>query len=175
MRNPVTLDTFKAILGVSVAAALAATISALVLDVPVWATFIGWIAFFTRGISARDGAINLACLLIGLLIGIAAGTAGPALTPYLGASTITLVVLVATFLLLTLGLLPVINNVLAFFMGLVCYFASHLPPALDSFIELGMALTLGVLGGFLASLAQKRWSGHETARPHADEQASLAD
>ncbi len=175
MRNPVTLDTFKAILGVSVAAALAATISSLVLDVPVWATFIGWIAFFTRGISARDGAINLACLLIGLLIGIVAGIVGPALTPYLGASTITLVVLIATFLLLTLGLLPVINNVLAFFMGLVCYFASHLPPALDSFIELGTALTLGVLGGLLASQAQKRWGGQPAAKSHADQPASLTD
>lgn len=166
MRKAVTLDTFKVILGISVAAALAATVSTQVLDVPLWATFIGWIAFFTRGISARDGAINLACLLIGLLIGIASGAAGAALTPYLGAATITLLVLIATFLLLSLGLLPVINNVLALFMGLVCYFASHLPPALDTFIELGMALTLGVLGGLLASQAQKHWS--EPKRPTAE-------
>ena len=170
MHTPVTLDTFKAILGISVAAAGAATISALLIDVPVWATFIGWIAFFTRPLSARDGAISLACLLIGLLIGIAAGVAGPALAPYLGDATITVLVLIATFLLLTLGLLPVINNVLAFFMGLVCYFASHLPPALDTFIELGMAMTLGVLGGLLASQAPKRWSGPK--RPTAEVSSS---
>ncbi|WP_218568590.1 DUF1097 domain-containing protein [Pseudomonas sp. 2FG] len=161
MRNPVTLDTFKAILGLSVVASLAATISALLIEVPVWATFIGWIAFFTRGITARDGAINLTCVLIGLVIGIAAAFASAALTPYLGALTITLVVLLATFLLLSLGLLPVINNLTGFFLGLVCYFASHLPPTLDTFVELAMASALGVLGGLVASLVQKRLSGPE--------------
>lgn len=163
MRQSISLDTFKAILCISVAASLAATVSAQI-NVPVWATFMGWIAFFTRGMTARDGAINLACLLIGLIIGITAGLAGGALTPYLGAWTMTVLVLIATFMLLSLGLLPVINNVLGFFLGLVCYFASHLPPTLDTFVELGMALTLGVAGALLASLSQKRWSGQKANR-----------
>lgn len=166
MRHSVTLDTFKAILGLSVVASLVATVSALLIEVPVWATFIGWIAFFSRGISARDGAINLACVLIGLVIGIAAASASAALAPYLGASTIAPVVLIATFLLLSLGLLPVINNLTGFFLGLVCYFASQLPPTLDSYFELAMAATLGVVGGLLASLLQKRLSG--PAGPTAD-------
>lgn len=159
MSHSVTLHTFKVIFGLSVVASLTATISALLVDVPVWATFIGWIAFFSRGISARDGAINLACVLIGLILGIAAGAAGPALAPYLGAWTITLVVLLVTFVLLSLGLLPVINNLTGFFLGLVCYFASHLPPTLSTFVELGTAAVLGVAGGLLASLVQKRLSG----------------
>lgn len=166
MHNPMTMDTFKAFVGLSAVAALVATVSALLIDVPVWATFIGWIAFFSRGITARDGAINLTCVLIGLLIGMAAAFASAALTPYLGAWTIFPVVLIATFMLLSLGLLPVINNLTGFFLGLVCYFASHLPPTLDSFAELAMATALGVLGGLLASLAQKHLSGPE--RPTAD-------
>lgn len=163
MHHSVTLDTFKAILGLSVVASLVATISAFLIEVPVWATFIGWIAFFSRGITARDGAINLTCVLIGLVIGIAAGVASTALTPYLGALTITLVVLLATFFLLSLGLLPMINNLTGFFLGLVCFFASHLPPSLDTFVQLAMALALGVFGGLVASLVQKRLSGPEEA------------
>lgn len=166
MRNPMTLDTFKAFFGLSAVAALVATISALVIEVPVWATFIGWIAFFSRGITARDGAINLTCVLIGLLIGIAAALASGALTPYLGKLTIAPVVLIATFMLLSLGLLPVINNLTGFFLGLVCYFASHLPPTLDTFVELAMAVALGVFGALMASLVQKHLSGAEV--PGAD-------
>ena len=166
MRNPMTMDTFKAFVGLSAVAALVATISALLIDVPVWAAFIGWIAFFSRGITARDGAINLTCVLIGLLIGMAAALASAALTPYMGGLTIAPVVLIATFLLLSLGLLPVINNLTGFFLGLVCYFASHLPPTLGTFVELAMAVALGVFGALVASLVQKYLSGAEV--PGAD-------
>ena len=166
MRHSVTLDTFKAILGLSVVASLVGTISALLIDVPVWATFIGWIAFFSRGITARDGAINLTCVLIGLVIGMAAAYASAALTPDRAAWTIAPVVLIATFMLLSLGLLPVINNLTGFFLGLVCYFASHLPPTLGTFIELATAGALGVLGALIASLVQKRLSGPK--RPTAE-------
>lgn len=159
MHNPMTMDTFKAFVGLSAVAALVATISALLIDVPVWAAFIGWIAFFSRGITARDGAINLTCVLIGLLIGMAAAFASAALTPYLGAWTIAPVVLIATFMLLSLGLLPRINNLTGFFLGLVCFFASHLPPTLDTFVELAVAAALGVFGALIASLVQKRLSG----------------
>jgi hypothetical protein len=161
-----TITTFKAFVGLSAVAAVVATISALLIEVPVWATFIGWIAFFSRGITARDGAINLTCVLIGLLVGMTAALASGALTPYLGGLTIAPVVLVATFILLSLGLLPVINNLTGFFLGLVCYFASHLPPTLGTFVELAMAVSLGVFGALVASLVQKYLSG--AAVPGAD-------
>ncbi|MNC36704.1 hypothetical protein D3C75_852400 [compost metagenome] len=158
MSHSVTINHCKAILGESLLACLAATICALVIDVPVSAMFIGWIAFFTRGITARDGAINLVCVLIGLVIGIAAGSASAMLAPYLGAFTITPVALSVTLVVLSLRLLPVINNLLGLFLGVVCYFASHLPATLDTFVELSIASALGVIAGLLASLVQKRWS-----------------
>ncbi|MCY1423308.1 hypothetical protein D9M71_390170 [compost metagenome] len=164
MNHSMSMNHFKAIFGESVVACLAATLCALLIDVPVWAMFIGWIAFFTRGITARDGAINLACVLIGLAIGIAAGAAGAALAPSLGAWSITPLVLLVTLVVLSLQVLPVINNVLAFFLGLVCYFASHLPPALDTFIELATASALGVIAGLLASLVKKHCSAQKTNR-----------
>lgn len=156
MQQPITLKTFKAILSISAVAAITATVSALVLNVPVWATFIGWIAFFTRGMTARAAVVNLACVLIGLGMGIASGAASQLLTPYIGPMTITVVVLIATFILLSVALLPEINNVLGYFLGLVCYFASNLPPTFSSWVELSSAVALGVLGGLLAMLAQTR-------------------
>ena len=52
-------------LAAALTAALAAGLSAR-LALPVWAMFVGWVAFFTRGLTARDGAVNAACVLLGL-------------------------------------------------------------------------------------------------------------
>lgn len=175
MSHSMNMNQFKAIFGESIVACLSATLCALLIDVPVWAMFIGWIAFFTRGITARDGAINMVCVFIGLAIGITAGGAGAALEPVLGAWSITPVVLVVTLIVLSLQVLPVINNVLAFFLGLVCYFASHLPPTLDTFVELATASALGVIAGLMASLVKRRWSGRKANKNHLDEQVSVAE
>lgn len=154
-------------------ACIAATLCATLLNVAVWAMFIGWIAFFTRGVSTRDWAINMTCVFIGLGIGITAGLAGSALEPALGVWSITLVVLMATMIILCLQVLPVINNVLAFFLGLVCFFASHLPPSLDTFVELGTASALGVSAGLMASLIKKYYSARKARS--LDNQISLPE
>jgi len=156
MRHTLRLNTLKAILGESVLACLAATLCVL-LGIPVSAMFIGWIAFFTRGITARDGLINLGCLLIGLAIGIAAGTASELLAPHLGALTITPVALLITVVVLSLRGLPVFNNLLSLFLGVVSFFASHLGTTLATFLELSLACALGVLAGLLASRVQRHW------------------
>lgn len=158
MRHTLRLNTLKAILGESILACLAATLCVLI-GIPVSAMFIGWIAFFTRGITARDGLINLGCLLIGVAIGIAAGTASELLAPHLGMLTITPVALLITVIVLSMRGLPVFNNLLSLFLGVVSFFASHMPTTLATFLELSLACALGVLAGLLASKVQKQW-GH---------------
>ncbi|AFT71049.1 hypothetical protein B5T_02781 [Alloalcanivorax dieselolei B5] len=131
-------------------ASLAATFSALALELPIWAMFIGWIAFFTRGLNLKAGLINLGCVLMGLVLGIGAAHLQGALGPHLGAYAISAVVLAITAVALSLARVPVFNNLLGFFLGLVSYFASHLPPTLGSFASLGVAAAIGATAGFLA-------------------------
>lgn len=175
MSHSMGMNQFKAIFGESIVACIAATLCALLVDVPVWAMFIGWIAFFTRGVTPRDWAINMICVFIGLAIGITAGWAGASLEPILGAWSITPVVLVVTLIVLSLQVLPMINNVLAFFLGLLCFFASHLPPTLDSFVELATASALGVTAGLMASLVKRRCIGRRVNTNHRDQQVSLPE
>lgn len=59
----------KVVLGESAVASTAATL-VLLLELPVWAMFVGWIAFFTRGLNVRSGLINLLCVLIGMALGM---------------------------------------------------------------------------------------------------------
>ena len=155
-------------IGESLIAAMAATLSALVLDVPVWAMFIGWISYFSRGLTLRHGLVNLACVLAGIALGIGAGASMQALSPQLGAATLALVVFAVALVVLSLRHLPAFNNLLGFFLGLVAYFASHQPPAWVTFAELGLATGVGTAAAFLAASlhAMARWlTGREHTRP----------
>jgi hypothetical protein len=52
-------------------AAIAATTSAS-LGWPVWAMFMGWVAFFTRGHSAKEASYSYLCLAAGIVMGTGA-------------------------------------------------------------------------------------------------------
>ncbi|NYF19464.1 hypothetical protein HDC36_000901 [Xanthomonas sp. JAI131] len=145
----------KITLGESVVATLAATVSTLVLEVPVWAMFVGWISYFTRGVNLRQGLINLTCVFVGLGLGIAAGAATQVLTPHLGSATLTAVVFAVSVLVLSLRHLPVFNNLLGFFLGLVAFFASHKPPSWSAFTELGLAAAVGAAAAGIAVVLQR--------------------
>ncbi|MBA1273318.1 DUF1097 domain-containing protein [Stutzerimonas azotifigens] len=151
---------FKLTLGESAVAALAASFCVLIVELPIWAMFIGWISFFTRAPGVRQGAINLACTLAGLMLGMAAAVATTVLSPALGALTVVPVVFVVAVLVLSTRRFPIFNNLLAFFLGLVSYFASHLPPTFVTFGELGGAATLGAVAGLQASTLHRLWGEH---------------
>jgi len=146
----------KVVVGESVVASSAAMLSVMVFEVPVWAMFVGWISYFTRGLDLKQGAINLACVLVGVMLGIGAAHALAVLTPHLGSYALAAVVFAITVVALSLAKAPVLNNVLGFFLGLVAYFASHQPPSLDTFRTLAVAAALGAVAGFLAHALQKR-------------------
>ncbi|MDX3773348.1 DUF1097 domain-containing protein [Chromatiaceae bacterium AAb-1] len=151
-----TRTQFKIIAGESAVAAGAATLCALVLEVPVWAMFIGWISYFTRGFSLRHGVLNLASVLVGLVLGIGAALLLMLLNPLFGIYTISVVVMLVAMIALSLAKAPLVNNLLGFFLGLVAYFASHLAPSLAAFTELAVAITLGAIAAWLAHALQLR-------------------
>ncbi|AZD13228.1 DUF1097 domain-containing protein [Pseudomonas chlororaphis] len=136
-------------------AALAAG-SSLLLSLPVWAMFVGWVAFFSRGLTLRDGLVNLGCVLMGLAVGMGAALSIGALSPSLGPWALPLVVFVVAMLVVSLRSLRVMNNIVAYFLGLIAWFAAHLEPSLESFAELGGAGALGTFAGWLSHAVQQR-------------------
>jgi hypothetical protein len=134
----------------AVTAACAAAIS-LSLALPVWAMFIGWIAFYTRGLNTRGAFENLACVGIGLVTGALASTAIPLVAAVTGpALALPLVVLVVASFVVSLRGLPVMSNLLAYFLGLVAWFAAHLEPGISSALTLFSAAAIGSLAGWIS-------------------------
>lgn len=138
-----------------VVAAAAAHISTLA-AVPVWAMFMGWIAWFTRGHSARDGLVNWICLAIGIGIGFGAAALLGLLAPVLGDFALPFVVFAVAISVVSTRILPVLSNIPGYFLGVVSVFAAHAAPTLAAFAELGGASAVGSLAAWLASTVQAR-------------------
>lgn len=136
--------------------AAAASALALVLELPVWAMFVGWVAFYTRGVTARDGVFNLVCVGLGVLIGKLAALAIGALSPAMGAMALPLVVLVVALVVVSLRGVPRLNNLLCYFLGLIAFFAIHQPPSLSLFGTLAGAAALGSAAAWTAHALQRR-------------------
>ncbi len=149
------LKYVKIVLGESAVASSAATF-VMMLELPVWAMFVGWIAFFTRGLNLRSGLISLACVLTGMVLGLGAAYMLGTLHPLLGKYAIAPVVIVITALTLSMARAPVFNNLLGFFLGLVTWFAAHPSPSLATLSGLSATIAIGTLAGFLAHAWQKR-------------------
>ncbi|MBB4840909.1 hypothetical protein HNP52_004006 [Sphingomonas kyeonggiensis] len=133
------------------AAAALASAGSLVLALPVWAMFIGLIAFYTRVLDTRSAIENLACTGIGLATGVVASVA----LAHVGLSTgimiaLPAVVFAVAILVVSLRGLPMLNNVPAYFLGLVAWFAGHLEPSLESVAELFGANAIGVIAGWVS-------------------------
>lgn len=153
--NPFNPGHFRITVAEAMIAASAAGLS-LLAEVPIWAMFIGWISYFTRGMDLRNGAVNLGCVIIGVGLGMAAGLSVSALAPVLGTPAQIVVVFGLALVVLSLRFLPTFNNLLGFFLGLVAFFASHLQPGLPTLLTLSSAALLGAAAAWTASTVQHR-------------------
>ena len=141
---------------VAAATAAAAAYASVSLTLPIWAMFLGWVAYFTRGHSSVDGAVNLACLVLGLGFGMGAAVSLSVLVPALGTLAFAVVVFVVASIVVSLRALPPFNNVLAYFLGLIGFFAAHAEPTLADFSELAASGTLGSVAAWASQRMQSR-------------------
>lgn len=138
------------------AALIAATAAGLSLMVPVppWAMFVGWIGYFTRKPSPVEGAWTFVCASLGLTIGALSALATGAIAPVAGPLALPLAVFVAGVVVIATRGLPVMNNLLGYFLGLVTFFASHLASGLSTIIQLAVAIALGLFAGWFAQFVE---------------------
>jgi hypothetical protein len=139
--------------------AAAAAQTSLLLSLPPWAMFMGWVAYFTRRPSAREGFQSWICIVIGLCIGAVATMSTGLLAPTLGALAFPIVVLCVALTVISTRGLPVLGNLLAYFIGLITFFAAHLEPELASIGRLASATAIGSFAGWAVQQVEKRVRG----------------
>lgn len=153
---------------IAAATAAAASSASHALSLPVWAMFIGWIAFFTRGLNARSAFENLGCVGLGMMLGALAAIGIQSLVPAVGLSVaVPTIVFLIALLVVSLRGLAVLNNLLGYFLGLVAWFAAHLEPSLEGVGQLLGASALGTAAGLISHQLPVRLAG----RAHRDSAA----
>ncbi|MGH1352292.1 MAG: DUF1097 domain-containing protein [Methyloligellaceae bacterium] len=146
-----TGTTLIASIGASIAAVATAGIGW-----PVWAMFIGWVAFFT-GPQTPIGALrSYLCVAMGIAIGNIAALGLSQILPSLGFYAFAPVVFIVAVLVLTLRAIPFANIIPAYFLGLIAFFAAHITPGLYSFIETALVCTLGGITALIVHTCQSQ-------------------
>jgi Na+/phosphate symporter len=150
----------RSFIATTVMAAATASIAAagsMALSLPVWAMFIGWIAFYTRGLNTRSAFENLGCVGLGMAFGLVAAQGIGQLAPTVGPMmALPAVVFMVALLVVALRGLPAMNNLLGYFLGLVAWFAAHLDPSLENLVELFGASMIGSAAGWISHMAPQR-------------------
>lgn len=136
-------------------AAVAGTTSAG-LGWPVWAMFIGWIAFFTGEQALGGGLRSYLCVVVGITLGNLAASGIGILVPVFGTFALGAVVFVIAIVVLSLRFAPYLNNIPACFLGLVAFFAAHVEPASPASFELVAVGGLGSAAAVVAHALQTR-------------------
>ena len=147
---------FHSITLIGAVVAAVTTFATLTLALPAWAMFLGWVGYSTSGQTARDGIANLISFLLGLALGFGTSLVIGFLTPLLGDAATPVAVFGDVILVLSLRALPSINNPLAYFLGLISFFASAQAPSASLFAVLAAAGVIGALGAGTASFLQSR-------------------
>lgn len=140
---------------VSAVAALV-TFATIALGLPAWAMFLGWVAYGTSAETMHEGASSTLSFLLGLALGIGNGLAIGLLTPSLGIAAAPLVVFCDVVIVLSLRSLAPINNPLAWFLGMICFFASAQAPSTSLFALLAAAGMIGSVGAGISSFLESR-------------------
>ena len=139
---------------VTLSAALTASIATaltLVIQLPIWVMFIGWISFFCSGLTSKKTLENLGCVWLGMLLGMLASFTIAKIIPILGIQILMpIVVFCITLIVVSLRGIPILNNLLGYFLGLVTWFAAHYEPAWESISQLCFATAIGSIAGWIS-------------------------
>jgi hypothetical protein len=130
--------------------AASAAHTSLLLTLPPWAMFMGWVAYFSRRPSVCEGVQSFVCVLFGLCLGTLATIAVGQLAPIVGGAALPLTVFGVGLIVIATRGLPILNNLLGYFIGLITFFASHLDPEWQSIVTLSGATALGSVAGWIA-------------------------
>ncbi len=152
-RSTIQYVVFTVIAGI--VAAVAAFGSEL-LSLEAWAMFVGWVAWFTRPASLVQGVNAIVCLWCGLALAVLGHFSVGIFSPAIGLAALPLTVFFLAIVAVGLRTTPVLNNMLAWFLGLVAFFAAEPEAVVPGFLALVAATAIGALAGYVCQALQRQ-------------------
>jgi hypothetical protein len=115
---------------------------------PIWVMFIAWVSYYLFGKTIQSSCWSLLQISAGILMGVGIRTASGALSPVLGQIGFPLTVFILIGSLAYLSKIKGLNNVPAWFLGLIIFFGIH--PELEPMPIL--ELLIPVVAGFVFAM-----------------------
>ncbi|TDD53223.1 DUF1097 domain-containing protein [Nonomuraea terrae] len=153
-----TAGRFVAFTAIAAVVAAVAAYTSTALGLQAWVMFAGWVAWFTRPTSARLGIYAIICLWLGMALAVLGHTIVELTGPFAGAAALPLAVLVLATVVVGLRTTPVLDNMLAWFVGLVTFFAAEPEQVLPGLLTLIAGSALGAFAGFACQRLQHRFA-----------------
>lgn len=144
---------------VAATGAASAAYSSTLLGLEIWMMFVGWVVYYTNPSSIYQGVASFLCLIAGLAAGCVAAIAFTRLGPIFGDFAIAMIVFSIAIVVVSMRGVKVLDNITAWFLGLIAFFAAHLEPTLLSIFELGCAAALGCVAGWVTQGLQAKLLG----------------
>ncbi|OAH15382.1 hypothetical protein STSP_12450 [Streptomyces jeddahensis] len=98
------------------------------------------------------------CLWLGMVLAVVGHTIVEMTSPFAGVLALPLAVFVLASVAVGLRTTPVLNNMLAWFLGLVTFFAAEPEDVLTGLLTLVAASAMGALAGFVCQRLQHRFA-----------------
>lgn len=147
---------------VGMIAALAVIISSI-FNLAAWALFLAWVGYFVLGPTVRTACFSWIHILIGIIIGTGLIICNSVLVPYLGQWALALLVFVIATSLTFMEPAKPLNNIPAYYFGMIMLFASGSSPNLSAIISLMIPITIGLCLGWLTVTVREKVSGGTAA------------
>lgn len=145
----------------TVIAAVIAAVAALLsesLGVHAWAMFVGWVAWFTRPASVTQGLHSMLSLWAGMLLAAGGHFIVAFLSSHIGMAALPVAVFVLACVAVGMRTTPPLNNMIAWFLGLIAFFALESDNVLTGLLTLVAASVIGGAAGYACQRLQGRFA-----------------
>ncbi len=115
---------------------------------PTWVLFLAWTSYFLLGGNIKSCVLTFIQQVLGILIAIVIIYCGNSLAQSLGSLWFHCSVTVIMFGVFYLSKLRVLNNLSAYFLGMIVWFGLGVNPTLGEIFEASISLLIGYSFGF---------------------------
>jgi hypothetical protein len=148
------------VLGIFGAAAVALSFT---LQWPTWVMFVAWVSYYLFGKSLRTSLLPFVQIVLGMLMGLFIQLSGKGLSSFAGAWGLPVAVFFFIGSLAYISRLTKLNNIPAWFLGLIIFFGVHPPVAFIPMASLLIPITAGFLFAWLNDTAVQKLMQVKTA------------
>jgi hypothetical protein len=112
---------------------------------PAWVLFIGWVAYYSFGKAPLKAVNSFLLILAGIVLAMLVQYTGVWLTGYFQNLGFPVAVFFLVGFLGVIKSVKGINNLLAYFLGMIAFFGAHLSAGVSALFQLGIPLALGFM------------------------------